>query len=78
MSPTIDRVGLYRFFFYSGDRSEPPHMHVESERKMAKFWLNPIVPHPPHRGPASFDPALLTLKDFLSRLTKDACGQILL
>ncbi len=42
MSPTIARVGPYRFFFYSGDRNEPPHVHVEREGKTAKFWLNPV------------------------------------
>lgn len=42
MSPTIDRVGPYRLFFYSGDREEPPHVHVEREDKIAKFWLNPV------------------------------------
>jgi hypothetical protein len=40
--PTILRSGPYRFFFYSGDRDEPPHIHVEREEKTAKFWLNPI------------------------------------
>ena len=37
--PTILRVGPYRFFFYAGDRNEMPHMHVERERFIAKFWL---------------------------------------
>ena len=40
--PTILRVGPYRFFFYSGDREEPSHIHVEREDKIAKFWLDPI------------------------------------
>lgn len=40
--PTIFRAGPYRFFFYAGDRTEPPHIHVERENKMAKFWLNPV------------------------------------
>ena len=40
--PTIQRIGQYRFFFYAGDRSEPPHIHVERDRKVAKFWLNPV------------------------------------
>jgi hypothetical protein len=40
--PTIFRTGPYRFFFYSGDRDEPPHIHVEREDKIAKFWLDPI------------------------------------
>jgi len=40
--PTILRSGPYRFFFYSGDRNEPPHVHVERDDKTAKFWLSPV------------------------------------
>lgn len=40
--PTIFRTGPYRFFFYSGDRDEPSHIHVERDRCEAKFWLDPI------------------------------------
>jgi len=40
--PTILRVGQYRFFFYAGDRDEPPHIHVESGENVAKFWVNPV------------------------------------
>lgn len=40
--PTVLRVGPYRFFFYSGDQSEPPHVHVERDRNEAKFWLSPV------------------------------------
>ena len=40
--PTILRVGPYRFFFYSGDRDEPKHIHVEREDNIAKFWMDPI------------------------------------
>jgi len=40
--PTILRTGPYRFFFYSGDREEPPHIHVEREARKAKFWLTPV------------------------------------
>jgi hypothetical protein len=25
------------------DRSEPPHIHVRRENKVAKFWLDPVV-----------------------------------
>jgi hypothetical protein len=39
--PTALRNGPYRFFFYAGDRNEPPHIHVEREDKKAKFWLDP-------------------------------------
>lgn len=40
--PTILRSGPYRFFFYSGDRDEPPHIHVERDNQTAKFWLSPV------------------------------------
>jgi len=40
--PTVLISGPYRFFFYSGDRDEPPHIHVERERNKAKFWLDPV------------------------------------
>ena len=40
--PTILRIGPYRFFFFAGDRDEPPHIHVEGEDKVAKFWLDPV------------------------------------
>ena len=29
-------------FFYSADRDEPPHVHVEQEDSKAKFWLEPL------------------------------------
>jgi hypothetical protein len=40
--PTVLREGPYRFFFYAGDRDEPPHIHVEREHFTAKFWLDPV------------------------------------
>ena len=40
--PTVLRVGPYRFFFYAGDRGEPPHVHVEREDDTAKFWLDVV------------------------------------
>ena len=40
--PTVLRVGPYRFFFYAGDRDEPPHVHVERDDKLVKFWLDPL------------------------------------
>lgn len=40
--PTVLRSGPYRLFFYSGDRGEPPHIHVERDRFQAKFWLTPV------------------------------------
>lgn len=43
--PTILRAGPYRLFFYSADRGEAPHVHVEREAKRAKFWLDPVRLH---------------------------------
>jgi hypothetical protein len=43
--PTVFRSGPYRFFFYSGDRDEPPHIHVERDDDTAKFWLDPVRLH---------------------------------
>jgi len=39
--PTVLRSGPYRLFFYSGDRAEPPHVHVERGDMIAKIWLGP-------------------------------------
>ena len=41
--PTVLTVGPYRFFFYSRENSEPPHIHVERDDDYAKFWLDPIA-----------------------------------
>ena len=40
--PTVLRSGPYRFFFYSGDRDEPAHVHVARDDCYAKFWLEPV------------------------------------
>lgn len=39
--PTVLRSGPYRLFFFSGDGAEPPHVHVERDERIAKFWLEP-------------------------------------
>jgi hypothetical protein len=40
--PTILKIDGYRFFFFSLEGNEPPHIHVEHGSKVAKYWLNPI------------------------------------
>jgi hypothetical protein len=40
--PNLTTVGPYRFFFYSNESGEPAHVHVRRERKLAKFWLEPV------------------------------------
>jgi hypothetical protein len=41
--PTVLREGRWRFFFYSNEGSEPPHIHVECPDGAAKFWLRPVA-----------------------------------
>ena len=40
--PTVLRVGPYRFFFFSNEGDEPTHVHIQRDRKLAKFWLQPV------------------------------------
>ncbi len=40
--PTSLRIGPYRFFFYAGDRNEPPHTHAQREDAEATFRLAPV------------------------------------
>jgi len=39
--PTIARIQGYRFYFYSHEPNEPPHVHIDRDRLSAKFWLIP-------------------------------------
>jgi hypothetical protein len=41
--PTILRIDGHRFLFFSNEGDEPPHVHVETAEKAAKFWLRPVV-----------------------------------
>lgn len=40
--PTVLRLGPYRFYFYSHEPNEPPHVHVDRDNLSAKFWLDPV------------------------------------
>ena len=40
--PTVLRLLGYRFFFYSNEGNESPHIHVEKGDMAAKFWLEPV------------------------------------
>ena len=40
--PTIFRAGGYRFFFFSLEGQEPPHIHADHAGNYAKFWLEPV------------------------------------
>jgi len=41
--PTVLRYAGHRFFFFSNEGNEPPHIHVETGENYAKFWLNPVA-----------------------------------
>lgn len=40
--PTVLRLRGRRYFFYSNEGTEPPHVHVEQAGNTAKFWLAPV------------------------------------
>lgn len=37
--PTVLRWNGYRFYFFSNEGSEPPHIHIDKAGSTAKFWL---------------------------------------
>ncbi len=41
--PTVLRSGPYRFYFYSHEPNEPPHVHVDRDDLSAKFWLDAVA-----------------------------------
>ncbi|MDP3588321.1 MAG: DUF4160 domain-containing protein [Sulfuricurvum sp.] len=41
--PTVLRIGGYRFFFFSNEAGEPSHIHIQEGKKLAKFWLDPVM-----------------------------------
>jgi len=41
--PTVLRHQGYRFYFYSHEPNEPPHIHVDLGDKSGKFWLSPVA-----------------------------------
>ena len=40
--PTVLRIGPYRFYFFSNEGDEPPHVHVDRDAATAKVWLDPV------------------------------------
>lgn len=41
--PTVLRIGPYRFYFYSHEPNEPPHVHIDRGTASLKAWLDPIA-----------------------------------
>ena len=42
MSPTVLKIGNYRFYFFSREEQRM-HVHIISPDGEAKFWIEPIV-----------------------------------
>jgi len=41
--PTLLVVEGFRFWFYSNEGHEPPHVHVSKGGAAAKVWLQPVL-----------------------------------
>ena len=40
--PTILRIEGYRFYFYSHEPNEPPHVHIDKAGATMKVWLEDL------------------------------------
>jgi hypothetical protein len=40
--PTLLRIGAFRFYFYSHEPNEPPHVHVDRGSATIKIWLGSL------------------------------------
>ena len=41
--PTVLKVSAYRFYFYSHEPHEQPHVHIDKGGATAKFWLEKVA-----------------------------------
>lgn len=37
------RVDGFRFYFFSNERNEPPHVHLRKGNGKGKFWIAPVA-----------------------------------
>jgi hypothetical protein len=40
--PTVLNIKGYRFFFFSNEKNEPIHIHIEKAENYAKYWIDPL------------------------------------
>lgn len=40
--PTVLRIGAFRFYFYSHEPNEPPHVHIDRGEAAIKVWLETV------------------------------------
>jgi hypothetical protein len=50
--PTVLRIDGFRFYFYSHEPNEPPHVHVDRAEATAKIWLEDVSAAWNHGFPA--------------------------
>ncbi|MFC7497999.1 DUF4160 domain-containing protein [Enterovirga sp. GCM10030262] len=41
--PTVHREKGHRFYFFSHEPNEPPHIHVDKGGATLKAWLDPVT-----------------------------------
>jgi hypothetical protein len=41
--PTVLRIEGFRLYFFSSDRLEPPHVHIDRGGASAKIWLERVT-----------------------------------
>jgi hypothetical protein len=41
--PTVLRLNSFRFYFFSHEPHEPPHIHVDRDEASLKAWLEPVA-----------------------------------
>jgi hypothetical protein len=40
--PTVMRIGAFRFYFFSHEPNEPPHIHIDRGEATIKVWLESL------------------------------------
>ena len=40
--PTLLRIGAFRFYLYSHEPNEPPHVHIDRGDATIKIWLDSL------------------------------------
>ena len=41
--PTVLRIDGFRFYFFSHEPNEPPHVHIDRGGASMKVWLDPVA-----------------------------------
>jgi len=41
--PTLLKWNGFRFYFFSNEGFEPPHIHVDKDECSVKIWLTPVT-----------------------------------